>query len=159
LHTTSRLAPLNRRDRRDRTTRDKGRTASASVATNRIGRQRGRDSRSVRVASGGGEGGEGGGFDGKIKDLNAEHGVVIYSKSWCPFCSEAKGIFDRLETEYFALELDEIDEGPDVQDALADITGIRTVPQVFVGGKLIGGCDDTRASLSAGELQKLVSEL
>ena len=83
LHTTSRLAPLNRRDRRDRTTRDKGRTASASVATNRIGRQRGRDSRSVRVASGGGEGG---GFDGKIKDLNAEHGVVIYSKSWCPFC-------------------------------------------------------------------------
>ena len=55
--------------------------------------------------------------------------------------SEAKGIFDRLETEYFALELDEIDEGPDVQDALADITGIRTVPQVFVGGKLIGGCD------------------
>ena len=88
----------------------------------------------------------GGGADAieaKIKELNAEHGVVIYSKSWCPYCSRAKGIFDQLGTEYFALELGEIEEGRDVQDALSGITGIRTVPQVFVGGSLwvVGGSD------------------
>src|SRR4051794_29917794 len=34
-------------------------------------------------------------------------------------------------------------EGPDVQDALTQVTGSRTVPQVFVGGKFVGGCDGT----------------
>ena len=98
----------------------------------------------TRATSGsGGDGGNGKGktMEDKIRELNAENGVMIYSKSWCPFCSQAKSIFDQLEVEYLALELDEFEEGQDIQDTLAGITGIRTVPQVFVGNKLIGGCD------------------
>jgi len=98
-------------------------------------------------------------LEAKIESLNAEHGVVIYSKSWCPFCSQAKQIFEGLNCKYFALELDEIEEGADVQAALQGVTGIRTVPQVFVKGELVGGCDDTKARLASGELQKLVAKL
>ncbi|QDZ24241.1 glutaredoxin [Chloropicon primus] len=108
----------------------------------------------------GGSGSEdGGGLVEKIASLNAENGVVIYSKSWCPFCSQAKAIFDGLDTQYFALELDEIEEGPDVQEALQELTGVRTVPQVFVKGEFIGGCDDTKEALARGDLQKLVAKL
>jgi glutaredoxin 3 len=109
-----------------------------------------------------GEGGESHGaktMEDKIRGLNSDNGVVIYSKSWCPFCSQAKTIFDQLDVEYFCLELDEFEEGQEIQDCLAGITGIRTVPQVFVGNELIGGCDDTKASLAKGELQQLVSKL
>ena len=83
----------------------------------------------------------------RIKSLNAEHKVVIYSKSWCPFCSEVKRVFENLETTYLAVELDEIEEGQDIQDALLDMTGMRTVPQVFVSGTLIGGCDGKPSSV------------
>ena len=76
-----------------------------------------------------------------LKDEAEGKGVLIYSKSWCPYSQRAKRIFDELDTEYVAVELDQIEDGAKVQDALASITGIRTVPQVFVGGKLIGGHD------------------
>ena len=76
-----------------------------------------------------------------LKDEAEGKGVLIYSKSWCPYSQRAKRIFDELDTKYVAVELDQIEDGAKVQDALASITGIRTVPQVFVGGKLIGGHD------------------
>ena len=113
----------------------------------------------VARAEGSSEGDSASTIEDKIRSLNASHGVVIYSKSWCPFCSQAKQVFDGLGQEYFALELDEIEEGADVQDALMGMTGVRTVPQVFVGGEFVGGCDDTKAALAGGTLQKLVSKL
>ena len=39
------------------------------------------------------------------------------------------------------------------------MTGVRTVPQVFVGGSFVGGCDDTEGALASGDLQKKVSKL
>ena len=68
----------------------------------------------VARAEGSSEGDSASTIEDKIRSLNASHGVVIYSKSWCPFCSQAKQVFDGLDQEYFALELDEIEEGADV---------------------------------------------
>jgi glutaredoxin 3 len=45
----------------------------------------------------------------------------------------------------------------DVQDALGELTGARSVPRVFVGGKFIGGGDDTAAKAASGELQQLLA--
>lgn len=42
------------------------------------------------------------------------------------------------------IQLDNIEEGDDIQDALLDMTGSRTVPQVFIGGTFIGGCEGAR---------------
>ena len=94
----------------------------------------------------------------KIDDLNAAHDVVIYAKSYCPYCKEAKRMFEGLDQAYFALELDEIDEGPAVQQELAGMTGITTVPHVFVRGSFFGTCDGTRAAIANGELAKRLAQ-
>jgi glutaredoxin-related protein len=47
-------------------------------------------------------------------------------------------------------------EGAAVQDALLEVTGGRSVPRVFVGGKFIGGGDDTAAKAASGELLALL---
>lgn len=47
-------------------------------------------------------------------------------------------------------------EGPELQKALLDMTGQNTVPNIFVKGKHIGGCDDTLAAIGSGELQKML---
>lgn len=54
-------------------------------------------------------------------------------------------------------ELDARGDGDDIQDALRDITGGRSVPRVFVGGKFIGGGDDTAALARSGRLAELVA--
>ena len=58
----------------------------------------------------------------------------------------------------FLWELDQADvaECAAVQDALGELTGARSVPRVFVGGKFIGGGDDTAAKAASGELLRLL---
>lgn len=50
-----------------------------------------------------------------------------------------------------------IDDGDKIQAALAELTGRKTVPNVFVNGQSIGGGDDTVAKVQSGELQKLLA--
>ena len=54
------------------------------------------------------------------------------------------------------VELDERIDGRDIQDALSELVGRRTVPQVFVKGTYIGGSDDTVEAYESGELAKLL---
>ena len=77
---------------------------------------------------------------------------MVYSKSWCPYCLRVKGLLGELGVDAKVVELDEVIEGDEVQDTLLSITGVRTVPQVFVGGEFVGGCDDTLAAHQAGGL-------
>ena len=106
------------------------------------------------VAAGGGGGAPS--LAAQIAEKNAQSPVVVYSKSWCPFCVRVKGLLLDLGTEAKVIELDEVVEGAEVQDALLSITGVRTVPQVFVGGEFLGGCDDTEAAHRAGQLVPLL---
>ena len=78
--------------------------------------------------------------------------VVIFSKTYCPYCSEAKSLFQSLGVAADIYELDVISGGSSIQSTLQGISGMRTVPQVFIGGELIGGCDDTFAAKSSGKL-------
>jgi glutaredoxin 3 len=57
------------------------------------------------------------------------------------------------------LQLDTREDGQDIQDVLLGMTGARTVPRVFVGGKFIGGGDDTVAMVSTGQLKALYEAL
>eukprot|EP00879_Flechtneria_rotunda_P004852 GHRR01005126.1.p1 GENE.GHRR01005126.1~~GHRR01005126.1.p1 ORF type:complete len:150 (+),score=26.97 GHRR01005126.1:141-590(+) len=92
-----------------------------------------------------------------IKKTVADNKVVVYSKTYCPYCAEAKGLFQQLSVPAKVIELDQVNGGADIQLSLQEITGRRTVPQVFVGGKHVGGCDDTMAAYSSGELKKLLA--
>ncbi|CAI0627979.1 unnamed protein product [Linum tenue] len=91
-----------------------------------------------------------------VKNAISSHQIVIFSKSYCPYCGTAKAVFKDLNKEPYVIELDEREDGYDIQEALGELVGRRTVPQVFVDGKHIGGSDDTVEAYDNGELTKLL---
>jgi len=92
----------------------------------------------------------------KVQQMISEQSVVVFSKSWCGFSRATKQLLSELGVTPYILELDQIDEGAAVQDVLADMTGQKTVPNVFIGGKHIGGNSDVMAKNKSGELTKLL---
>lgn len=91
-----------------------------------------------------------------VKRTVSSHNIVIFSKSYCPYCRRAKAVFKELKQVPHVIELDQRDDGSNIQDALGHIVGRRTVPQVFIKGKHIGGSDDTVEAYENGELAKLL---
>mmetsp|Transcript_28398 Transcript_28398/g.86811 ORF Transcript_28398/g.86811 Transcript_28398/m.86811 type:complete len:160 (+) Transcript_28398:25-504(+) len=92
----------------------------------------------------------------QIKETIGSNDVVVYSKSYCPFCLKTKGLFAELGVPTTVIELDEVDGGSDIQNALASMTGQRTVPNVFINGQHIGGNDDTQKAYKSGKLKELL---
>ncbi|QCE13504.1 glutaredoxin-C4-like [Vigna unguiculata] len=84
------------------------------------------------------------------------HKIVIFSKTYCPYCKRAKGFFKQLNQVPHVVELDERDDGAKIQDVLINIVGRRTVPQVFVNAQHLGGSDDVAASYESGHLHRLL---
>ncbi|WCJ42194.1 Glutaredoxin family protein [Euphorbia peplus] len=91
-----------------------------------------------------------------IKETISSHKIVIFSKSYCPYCKRAKAVFKELNELPFVVELDQREDGRSIQDALGEIVGRRTVPQVFIHGKHLGGSDDTLEAYESGELAELL---
>jgi len=95
----------------------------------------------------------------KAKSLIASNDVVIFSKSTCPFCAKVKNLFQnemKLDKPPAIFEINKEAGGPAIQSALQSISGQRTVPNIFIHSKHIGGCDDTMQLYQSGELLKLV---
>eukprot|EP01032_Pedospumella_encystans_P023404 gene23404-26495_t len=90
---------------------------------------------------------------GAIKDNK----VMVFSKSYCPYCAKTKATLDGMGIKYGLFELDKMPEGGEVQDFLLELTKQRTVPNVFVNGKHIGGNDATQAAIKDGSFQKALS--
>ncbi|KAL4452551.1 hypothetical protein ABPG75_008213 [Micractinium tetrahymenae] len=95
-------------------------------------------------------------YVGMVNEKVAQNPVIVFSKTYCPYCSEVKSLFERLGVGAKVVELDELADGSSVQDAVGQVTGRRTVPQVFIGGQHVGGCDDTLAAMSSGKLKSLL---
>lgn len=91
-----------------------------------------------------------------VNKLIKSNGCVVFSATYCPFCTKAKAVLDKEGAKYTLIELDTMDNGNDIKGALASLTGRRTVPNVFIGGKTIGGGDDTVALAQSGELNGLL---
>eukprot|EP00244_Chara_vulgaris_P007238 TRINITY_DN2719_c0_g1_i1.p1 TRINITY_DN2719_c0_g1~~TRINITY_DN2719_c0_g1_i1.p1 ORF type:complete len:137 (+),score=26.13 TRINITY_DN2719_c0_g1_i1:261-671(+) len=94
-----------------------------------------------------------------VKKTVASNPVVIFSKSYCPYCRRAKNVFKQLNTSPFVVELDLRQDGGLIQEEIGNMYGVWTVPQVFIGGKHLGGSDDTVAAYSSGKLQKMLDDL
>ncbi|KYO24859.1 thioredoxin reductase 3 [Alligator mississippiensis] len=92
----------------------------------------------------------------RVRSLVGSHRVLVFSKSYCPYCLRVKELFRSMGLEYYALELDVIDDGPSIQQVLMEMTNQRTVPNVFVNGTHVGGCDATLQAYQNGSLQKLL---
>lgn len=80
--------------------------------------------------------------------------VEIYSKKTCPYCDRAKQLLAQKGVRYTEIR---IDENPDqLEVMLRRAKGHRTVPQIFINDKLIGGCDDLWALEQADKLNNLL---
>ena len=81
--------------------------------------------------------------------------IVIYTKSSCPYCHAAK---DLLRHKGAPFEEIGVDGDRAAQAAMAVKAGGRsTVPQIFIGGQHVGGCDDLHELESAGRLDTLLA--
>ncbi|OLN96715.1 Glutaredoxin [Colletotrichum chlorophyti] len=94
----------------------------------------------------------------KVQQIIDDNKVVVFSKSYCPYCRQTKSTLDELNTDYTVLELDQIDDGAAIQDILQDISGQRTVPNAFIAQKHIGGNSDLQNLLKGGKLENLLRE-
>lgn len=80
--------------------------------------------------------------------------VEIYSKKTCPYCVRAKQLLDHKSIPYMEIK---VDENPkDLEMMLLRADGRRTVPQIFINDRGIGGCDDLYALDQAGKLDSLL---
>ncbi|KAM7516175.1 hypothetical protein LguiA_005758 [Lonicera macranthoides] len=92
-----------------------------------------------------------------VQNVIYSNKIALFSKSYCPYCMRAKRILGELQEQPFVVELDLRDDGYKIQNVLLDLVGRRTVPQVFVNGKHIGGSDDLQIAAQNGELQNLLN--
>ncbi|KAJ6751619.1 hypothetical protein OIU85_002085 [Salix viminalis] len=94
----------------------------------------------------------------KAKELVSTNSVVVFSKTFCPYCTKVKQLLNQLGAKYIAVELDTEKDGNEIQSALLVWTGQRTVPNVFIGGNHIGGCDQTTGLHQEGKLVPLLTD-
>ena len=80
--------------------------------------------------------------------------VKMYTTAICPYCLQAKALLKRRGVAQ--LEEIRIDLVPGEREHMMQITGRRTVPQIFVGDTHVGGCDDLMALDARGELVPLL---
>ncbi|KAE8317882.1 hypothetical protein BDV41DRAFT_561074 [Aspergillus transmontanensis] len=81
----------------------------------------------------------------KAQSIINDNAVVVFSKSYCPYCKSSKSLLSQLNAKYLTIELDEESDGSAIQDALVEISGQRTVPNIFIKQKHIGGNSDLQA--------------
>ncbi|KAL2263519.1 hypothetical protein VTK26DRAFT_6420 [Humicola hyalothermophila] len=95
----------------------------------------------------------------KAQQLIDDNAVMVFSKSYCPYCNNTKRILDGLNAKYKAYELNQESDGADIQNALHQMTGQRTVPNIFIGRVHIGGNSDLEAVVQNGKDGKKIEEL
>lgn len=81
--------------------------------------------------------------------------VKMYTTAVCPYCVRAKQVLKSKGVEQ--IEEIRIDSDPAARAHMMEITGRRTVPQIFIGDTHVGGCDDLIALDAKGELVPLLN--
>lgn len=81
--------------------------------------------------------------------------IEIYTQDWCGFCARAKQLLDKKGATY--REIDAPGGTPQREEARARSGGRSSVPQIFIDGQHIGGCDDLVALERAGKLDALLA--
>ena len=81
--------------------------------------------------------------------------VVIYTTMFCPYCHSAKALLTRKGVAFQEMK---VDGDRAARRALVELSGGRTsVPQIFIDGQHVGGCDDLHALDAAGKLDQLLT--
>lgn len=81
--------------------------------------------------------------------------IIIYTKSYCPYCVKAKQLLKNKNVN--AIEIDITNNQSLIEEMLLKSSGRKTVPQIFIDDFHVGGCDDLYALNDKGELDKMLS--
>ncbi|KAI4177027.1 MAG: hypothetical protein LQ343_000507 [Gyalolechia ehrenbergii] len=92
----------------------------------------------------------------KAQSIIDENAVAVFSKSYCPYCRASKTLLSEMGAKFYVIEMDQVDDGTDLQNALEEISGQRSVPNIYISQKHIGGNSDLQAK--KGELPSLLKE-
>lgn len=79
--------------------------------------------------------------------------VTMYATGWCPYCARARALLERKGIAFTELD---VEGGAAIRQEMITRSGRRTVPQVFIGDRHVGGWDDLLALETAGELDRLL---
>ena len=80
--------------------------------------------------------------------------ITIYTKGWCPYCSAAKDLLRRKGAAFEEIDVERVAGAR--AEMIQKAGGRSTVPQIFVGQRHVGGCDDLYALDGRGELEALL---
>jgi glutaredoxin 3 len=81
--------------------------------------------------------------------------IRMYATAVCPYCVRAEQLLKRKGVA--DIEKIRVDQDPVRRDEMMELTGRRTVPQIFIGNHHVGGCDDLFALDHAGKLDGLLA--
>ncbi len=79
--------------------------------------------------------------------------IVMYATGWCPYCQRVRGLFAKKGLAFTEID---VDEDAKLREEMIARSSRRTVPQIFIGEKHVGGCDDLFALDGSGELDRLI---
>jgi glutaredoxin 3 len=82
--------------------------------------------------------------------------VLIYTTPTCPHCIRAKRLLEEKHVSYREID---VKNDPKIRAFLLETSGRRTVPQIFIGGNSIGGCDELYALERDGTLDELLRDV
>jgi glutaredoxin len=94
----------------------------------------------------------------KVQELINANAVMLFTKTHCPHCQKAKALLDSLGCPYNKLELDTCADPAGYATALIAFTGLKTVPNIFIGGVSIGGNDALQALHSQAKLLPMLNK-
>jgi len=82
--------------------------------------------------------------------------VEVYSTSYCPYCMRAKALLRSKGIEFEELD---VTNNPGLRAKMVELAGgRRTVPEIFINGEIIGGCDELYALERSGELDMMLAQ-
>jgi cysteine synthase A len=90
-----------------------------------------------------------------------DHAVVLFALEWCEFCWAVRKLFARLGIAYQSVDLDSValqqrDLGGRIRAVLRGRIGSPTIPQIYIGGRHVGGCTDLFDAMADGSMQTLL---
>ncbi|MXQ11347.1 glutaredoxin 3 [Microvirga makkahensis] len=80
--------------------------------------------------------------------------ITIYTKGWCPYCAAAKRLLDEKGAAFTEIDIEKTPEAR--AEMIQRAKGRTTVPQIFIGERHVGGCDDLYALDDRGQLEPLL---
>jgi glutaredoxin 3 len=79
--------------------------------------------------------------------------VTLYVSDWCPYCQRAKGLLTQKQVAFSEIN---VEDDTKLREEMIARSSQRTVPQIFIGDKHVGGCDDLFELDRSGELDRLI---